>query len=293
MFMPTSGKIGFTISGTEKLRLETDQFSPILDNAISLGSSTYKYKDAYFSGTMTAAVSSIATLTVTSAITVPNDSFTYAKIQNVSATDKVLGRSTSGAGDIEEITCTAAGRALIDDADAAAQRTTLGLGALAVLNTVTTAVLQVGAVVQSVDSTPYTSNADIATAIPFDDTIPQQSTEGVKICEAAITPTHADNEIEITATVNAAGAGTTVMTLAVFEGETEDAIYAIPFNAASATVPGACTFTFRVPAATTDARTYKLHLGPSTGTIRANGSTAARRYGGKAACTMTVREIKA
>ena len=57
---------------------------------------------------------------------------TYAKIQNVSATDRLLGRSTAGAGSVEEITCTAAGRALIDDADAAAQRTTLGLGALAV-----------------------------------------------------------------------------------------------------------------------------------------------------------------
>jgi hypothetical protein len=46
---------------------------------------------------------------------------------NVSATDRVLGRSTAGAGAVEEIACTAAGRALIDDADAAAQRTTLGL----------------------------------------------------------------------------------------------------------------------------------------------------------------------
>lgn len=51
----------------------------------------------------------------------------YAKIQDVSATDKVLGRSTAGAGDVEEIACTAFGRSLIDDADAAAGRTTLGL----------------------------------------------------------------------------------------------------------------------------------------------------------------------
>lgn len=56
---------------------------------------------------------------------------TYAKIQNVSATDKILGRSTSGAGVVEEITCTSAGRALIDDVNAAAQRTTLGLDTMA------------------------------------------------------------------------------------------------------------------------------------------------------------------
>lgn len=63
--------------------------------------------------------------------TIANDSITYAMLQNVTATDKLLGRSTAGAGDIEEIACTAAGRALIDDADAAAQRTTLGLGTAA------------------------------------------------------------------------------------------------------------------------------------------------------------------
>ena len=67
---------------------------------------------------------------------VSDNQITYAKIQDVTATDRLLGRSTAGAGDIEEITCTAAGRALLDDADAAAQRTTLGLGALATLNTV-------------------------------------------------------------------------------------------------------------------------------------------------------------
>lgn len=61
------------------------------------------------------------------AATIANDAVTYAKMQNVSATDRLLGRSTAGAGDVEEIVCTAAGRALIDDADAATQRTTLGL----------------------------------------------------------------------------------------------------------------------------------------------------------------------
>jgi hypothetical protein len=63
--------------------------------------------------------------------TIDNQAVTYAKIQNVSATDKLLGRSTAGAGSVEEIACTAAGRAILDDADASAQRTTLGLGTLA------------------------------------------------------------------------------------------------------------------------------------------------------------------
>lgn len=58
---------------------------------------------------------------------VPNAAITYAKIQDVSATDKLLGRASSGAGDVEEIACAPFARSLLDDADAATARTTLGL----------------------------------------------------------------------------------------------------------------------------------------------------------------------
>lgn len=96
--------------------------------------------DATISGTntgdQTITLSGDVTGTGTGAITatIANDSVTYAKIQNVSATDRLLGRSSSGAGDVEEIACTAAGRALLDDADNTAQRSTLGLGTLATQN---------------------------------------------------------------------------------------------------------------------------------------------------------------
>jgi len=59
---------------------------------------------------------------------IDNGAVTYAKIQNVSATDKLLGRSTAGAGVVEEITCTAAARSILDDASTSAIRTTLGVG---------------------------------------------------------------------------------------------------------------------------------------------------------------------
>jgi hypothetical protein len=59
-------------------------------------------------------------------LTIANDAVTYAKMQNVSATDKLLGRSTAGSGDVEEITCTAAARTILDDVSTAAMLTTLG-----------------------------------------------------------------------------------------------------------------------------------------------------------------------
>ena len=55
-----------------------------------------------------------------------DNSVTLEKMAQV-ATNTVLGRATAGAGNVETITCTAAGRALLDDADASAQRTTLGV----------------------------------------------------------------------------------------------------------------------------------------------------------------------
>jgi len=63
--------------------------------------------------------------------TIDNDVVTYAKMQNVSAQYRLLGRSTAGAGDTEEITTSAFILTLLDDAAASNARTTLGLGTIA------------------------------------------------------------------------------------------------------------------------------------------------------------------
>jgi hypothetical protein len=76
------------------------------------------------------------------ATAIADGAITYAKIQNVSATDKLLGRSSAGSGNVEEIACTSFARTILDDADAATVRTTIGLGVVATGNTVNTALIE-------------------------------------------------------------------------------------------------------------------------------------------------------
>jgi hypothetical protein len=115
-----------TANGSLSAERVVGDSTSITGNWANAGNVTFER--AALTGDVTASANANAT-------TIANDAVTYAKMQNVSATDKVLGRSTAGAGDVEEITCTSAGRALIDDADAAAQRTTLGLGTAATQST--------------------------------------------------------------------------------------------------------------------------------------------------------------
>ncbi len=98
-----------------------DAVGAMIDTTLVYVDATPLLTRAALTGDVTAPQGSNAT-------TIANDAVTYAKMQNVSATDRLLGRSTAGAGDVEEITCTSFGRSLIDDADAATARATLGAG---------------------------------------------------------------------------------------------------------------------------------------------------------------------
>jgi hypothetical protein len=108
----TTAKLASGAVTIEKLSLSAGELSGTVITASSIPSGSYE-------------VGSISTDAI------EDNAVTFAKIQQV-ASGVLLGRASAGSGDVEAITLTEAGRALLDDADADAQRTTLGLGTMAV-----------------------------------------------------------------------------------------------------------------------------------------------------------------
>jgi len=120
---------------------------------------TGRLLDLQLNGTSRFSISSAGVLTVTSLAGV-GTAGTITTSGLTMASDRLLGRSSAGTGGIEEIVCTAAGRALLDDADASAQRNSLGLGGAATLNVGVTA----GTVAAGNDSRFVTARVDATTA---------------------------------------------------------------------------------------------------------------------------------
>jgi hypothetical protein len=200
------------------------------------------------------------------------DQVTYAKIQNVSATDKILGRSTAGAGEIQEITCTAAGRAILDDADAAAQRATLGV----------IAPYEVGSTTQSTGST----------VIPNDDTIPQV-TEGDEYLTATYTPKSATSTLLIDVIAfTSHSVGDCQIAAALFKDGAADAIAAgVSYVSAAKMLP--VLVRHSMTSGGTSAITFTVRIGGSVaGTTYFNRSSGvATLLGGVIRSSIRIQEI--
>ena len=147
-----------------------------------------------------------------------------------------------------------------------------------------------GSVIQVVNTQTGTPSTG-TTAIPNDDTIPQ-NTEGDQYMSLAITPTNASNKLRIEVFVQGACSAENRLNAALFQDSTAGAL-AAGSGGSSADNGGCVAFSYYMVAGTTSATTFKVRAGGSSGTFTFNGIGATGRFGGVMASSITITEIKA
>lgn len=137
----------------------------------------------------------------------------------------------------------------------------------------------------------YTTNANLTTVIPVDDTVPQ-NTEGTQVLSVSLTPKSTTSRIRLRFqgffTVDTNGASCTA---AVFSSASSSALRASVTSAPQIGYPSPVLLEHEYVPGTTSALTFSVRVGPQSGTLRLNGGTAARMFGGVAGATLIVEEI--
>lgn len=146
------------------------------------------------------------------------------------------------------------------------------------------------ACIQRVEATPYTSYSSVTTTIPVDDTIPQ-NTEGDQLVTVSITPIATTNRLVIRGQIFCAPSASAVATVALFQDSTASALAVSAMNLGSTGEKSVIDIYHEMAAGTTSSTTFKLRAGPSSGTLYINGD-GARKYGGIAACRLSVEEYQ-
>lgn len=156
-------------------------------------------------------------------------------------------------------------------------------------NSTLTISVAAGAVLQALQNV-YTTNADLTSTIPLDDTTPTSS-EGTQVLSQAITPASSSNKVLVEAVIyGSVNTNSVAMIAALFRGTT--CIQAAHHTFSTSNFPQTLKLSFLDSPNTTSATTYTVRVGPNSNTLRLNGTTTTRLFGGAASCTLTLMEIK-
>ncbi len=131
------------------------------------------------------------------------------------------------------------------------------------------------------------------TAMPFDNTIPQND-EGEEIMTRAITPAATSHRLMITVNVFFAHDNNINVGIALFQDSTANALASgfVHMATGAADEPHHISFVHEMEAGTTSETTFKVRLGGSDGTTTTwNGVSGSQRMGGSFASSITIMEI--
>jgi hypothetical protein len=136
--------------------------------------------------------------------------------------------------------------------------------------------------------------ANGATAIPFDDTIPQ-NTEGTQFLTQAVTPSSAANVLVVSTQGELTNSGTPeFMTMALFQDAVAGAVAALSQPISNAEFPVSISLQHMVLAGATAATTFKMRAGSNSATNTTfNGTTSVRKLGAAMASAMRIEEVQA
>jgi len=151
-----------------------------------------------------------------------------------------------------------------------------------------------GGKVLQVVNTETGAVASGTTTLPYDDTIPQ-ITEGFEVMTLAVTPTSATNKLLINVVTSLATNINSLPVTALFEGTTANALacvfsYSFPDGVNN---PIVHNFNHYMTSGSTSELTFRVRIGMNQeGTVTVNGRSAARKYGGVSASSITIMEIE-
>jgi hypothetical protein len=148
-----------------------------------------------------------------------------------------------------------------------------------------------GGVVQT-SYAEYTANSNLTAVIPVDDTIPQ-NTEGTEILSVPITPKFSTSRVLVQFQGQFAISNVNNGIAALFRDAAAPSLATQHVTQDIADFSKSWSFQYLDSPATTSAITYRIRVGPgSAATLRLNGLTISRRFGGTSRATLIVQEIK-